>query len=209
MKTFFQLIPFFALLSSSTFLAVALNPEGTTVWQVTKFDVTANVQQALYRTLNATATISAINVGTASGSTFTVVSIPKQALKLHRLRVSAPLRNAAETRGDLQRVVVTLPTQSHRMVLQALPSTTYCRLRSTRLSAISPISSQFLPLSFWYPMPSTAFTLRGAGTAPFTLTVNLPNVVSSEWRKLLGIRHIVRTATLRSTFLRAGRLGKR
>jgi tetratricopeptide (TPR) repeat protein len=51
------------------------------------------------------------------------------------------------------------------------------------LASISPIETGFLPLSFWYPMPNTPYTMRGADTAPFHLTVNLPNVVSSGVEK--------------------------
>ncbi|PYS69120.1 MAG: hypothetical protein DMF69_18000, partial [Acidobacteria bacterium] len=51
------------------------------------------------------------------------------------------------------------------------------------LSAISQVSTQFLPLSFWYPMPNTPYTVRGADTAPFKLSVNIPNAVSSGVEK--------------------------
>ncbi len=49
--------------------------------------------------------------------------------------------------------------------------------------AISPIATQFLPASFWYPMPNTPFSVRGADTAPFRLSVNIPNVVSGGVEK--------------------------
>ncbi|MCM3870780.1 MAG: tetratricopeptide repeat protein, partial [Pyrinomonadaceae bacterium] len=43
--------------------------------------------------------------------------------------------------------------------------------------------AQFRPESFWYPAPNTPFTLRGGDTAPFRLTVNGPNAVSSGVEK--------------------------
>lgn len=186
MKTFFQTNLLLAFVLSSRLLAVA-QTEGTTVWQVTKFDVTANIQQA-DRTLNGTATISAINVGTVPGSTFTVRLHSKASIKAASVAgASAAFRNAAETRGDLQRIVITLPAS---VAANGATSVTINYLLpvegNTGLSAISPISSQFLPLSFWYPMPSTPFTLRGADTAPFTLSVNMPNVVSSGVEKTAG-----------------------
>jgi Tfp pilus assembly protein PilF len=49
--------------------------------------------------------------------------------------------------------------------------------------AISPIATQFLPLSFWYPLPNTPFSVRGADTAPFRLELNIPNVTSSGVQK--------------------------
>jgi hypothetical protein len=186
MKTFFRANLLLAFVLSSA-LSVVAQTEGTTVWQVTKFDVTANVQQA-DRTLNATATISAINVGTAPGSTFTVRLHSKASVKAASVAgASASFRNAAETRGDLQRIVITLPAS---VAPNGAASVTLNYVlpveANTGLSAISPISSQFLPLSFWYPMPSTPFTLRGADTAPFALSVNLPNVVSSGVEKTTG-----------------------
>jgi len=51
------------------------------------------------------------------------------------------------------------------------------------LAAISPIGSQFLPLSFWYPAPNTPFTVRGADTAPVRLTVNGAGVIASGVEK--------------------------
>jgi hypothetical protein len=53
-------------------------------------------------------------------------------------------------------------------------------------AAISPVATQFLPLSIWYPMPNTPFTVRGADTAPFHISVNLPDVVSSGVEKSTG-----------------------
>jgi Tfp pilus assembly protein PilF len=49
--------------------------------------------------------------------------------------------------------------------------------------AISPIATEFLPLSFWYPMPNTPYSVRGADTAPFRLALNIPNAISSGVEK--------------------------
>ena len=56
--------------------------------------------------------------------------------------------------------------------------TTRCRSRATGLASISQIGTQFLPLAFWYPMPNTPYTVRGADTAPFRLTVNSRTISS-------------------------------
>jgi aminopeptidase N len=45
---------------------------------------------------------------------------------------------------------------------------------STPLAAVYPGEVLMLPESVWFPMPSTMFTIYGATTAPFTLTVNTP-----------------------------------
>lgn len=171
------LLLFFILSTTQLFVA---QTEGTAIWQVTKFDVTANVQQS-ERSLNGTTTITAINVGTAPGSTFTVRLNSKASVKSANVSGAvASFRATPESRGDVQRVVVSLPGpvspngSSTITINYLLPVEA-----NTGLSAISPISSQFLPLSFWYPMPNTPFTLRGLDTAPFKLTVNVANVISS------------------------------
>ena len=186
MKIFFQTNLFITLILSSS-LVVLSQTEGTAVWQVTKFDVNANVQQA-DRSLNGTANISAINVGTAPGSTFTVRLNSKASVKTATVAgATAAFRSVAETKGDLQRVVISLPGS---VAPNGTTSVTINYLlpvaSNTGLAAVSPISTQFLPLSFWYPMPNTPLTLRGADTAPFKVSVNLPNVVSSGVEKSSG-----------------------
>src|SRR5262249_26518173 len=47
---------------------------------------------------------------------------------------------------------------------------------------LSPVYSQFLPLSFWYPTPNSWYFARGADHAPFHISVSAPSgltVVSS------------------------------
>ncbi|HEV7681323.1 MAG TPA: tetratricopeptide repeat protein, partial [Pyrinomonadaceae bacterium] len=86
--------------------------------------------------------------------------------------------------GNLQRITATLPTSvpaGGSLVITinySLPVDS-----NTGLAAISPTESQFLPLSFWYPLPNTPLTVRGADTAPFRLVVNGANVVSSGIEK--------------------------
>ena len=157
------------------------------MWQVTKFDVTANIQPA-DRTLNGTATISAINVGTAPGSTFTVRLNSKASVKAASVAgATATFRSTPDAKGDLQRIVVTLPASVPTNGAASVTINYVLRVEAnTGLASISPISSQFLPLAFWYPMPSTPLTVRGVDTAPFTVSVNLPNVVSSGVEKTSG-----------------------
>ena len=84
----------------------------------------------------------------------------------------------------MQRVTATLPNSvAPNGALVVNISYTLPVKLNTGLTAISPMASQFLPLAFWYPTPSTAFSLRGADTAPFRLVVNAPNVISSGVEK--------------------------
>ena len=157
---------------------------GPVIWQVNSFDVAANVQQA-ERTLNVVATLNATNVGGSPGRTLTVRLNSKA--KVASIAVSgaaANFRPSAETRGELQRLEISLPSSVAPGGSTAVTVTYSFPVESNSgLASISPIATGFLPLSFWYPMPNTPYTVRGADTAPFHLTVNLPNVVSSGVEK--------------------------
>ena len=154
------------------------------IWQVTLFDVGANVQQA-ERTLNVVATINALNVGGSAGRTLTVRLNAKASVKSVTVAgATASFRPGTETRGDLQRLEISLPSSVAPGASVAVTVTYSLPVESNNgFAAISPIGTEFLPLSFWYPMPNTPFTVRGADTAPFRLTVNLPNVISSGAEK--------------------------
>jgi hypothetical protein len=97
---------------------------------------------------------------------------------------AATFRPGQDIRGDLLRAEISLPSavnpasKTTVVVTYSLPVEI-----NTGATAISPIGTQFLPLSIWYPMPNTPFTARGADTAPFRVSVNLPDVVSSGVEK--------------------------
>ncbi|HEY0322589.1 MAG TPA: tetratricopeptide repeat protein [Pyrinomonadaceae bacterium] len=147
--------------------------EARAAWQVTRFDINASVGQP-DRALTARATITARNVGRGAGSTLTLRIDSKAEIKSASANnAQATFRATPEARGNLQRVTLNLPTpvQPEGVVNVAVEY----RLpvaENTGLAAISPTGTQFLPLSFWYPTPNTTFSLRGADTAPFRLTVN-------------------------------------
>ena len=154
------------------------------VWQVTSYDVNANVQQA-ERTLNVVASLNATNVGSSAGRTLTVRLNSKASVKSVAVAgAAATFRPGTETRGDLQRIEISLPSAVAPNASTSVTVTYSLPVESnTGLLAISPIATQFLPLAFWYPMPNTPYTVRGADTAPFRLTVNLANVISSGVEK--------------------------
>jgi hypothetical protein len=174
------LLIFFLCLS----LAASAQAPATVIWQVTSFDINANVQQT-ERTLNATTTINATNVGTGPGRTLTVRLNSKASVKSVTVGgAAAGFRPGQEPRGDLQRVEITLPAPVAPNASVTAALTYVLPVESnTGLMAISPIGTEFLPLSFWYPMPNTPYSVRGADTAPFRLTVNIPNAISSGVEK--------------------------
>jgi tetratricopeptide (TPR) repeat protein len=153
------------------------------VWQVNSFDVQANVQQT-ERLLNGVATINATNIGNASGRTLTLRLNAKASVKSVTVGGAAASYRPAPPERDLQRVEISLPAgiapngTVSATVTYSLPVES-----NSGLIAISPIATQFLPLAFWYPMPNTPYSVRGSDTAPFHLTVNIPNAISSGVEK--------------------------
>lgn len=176
-----SLIAVTLLLFSSTAPA---QEEARAAWQITNFDINANVQQPA-RTLGVTAILSATNVGRGLGMSFTFRINSKAIIKAVTVGgANANFRTVPESYGNLQRITVTLPSSvasNGSLVINinySLPVES-----NTGLTAISAIGFQFLPQAFWYPAPNTSFTTRGADTAPFRLAVNGSNVISSGQEK--------------------------
>lgn len=158
--------------------------EARAAWQITNFDLTANVQQP-ERSLSVVAILTATNVGRGTGASFTFRLANKASVKTVTVGgAAATFRAVPETYGNLQRFTATLPSSVASggslvvNIAYSLPVET-----NTGLAAISPIGSQFLPLSFWYPAPNTPFIVRGADTAPVRLTVNGTGVIASGIEK--------------------------
>jgi hypothetical protein len=170
----------FSLLLCLLTTAAGQSPTGQVVWQVNNFDIAVTVQQA-ERSIGVVAGVNATNVGTVTGRTLTVRLNSKASVKTVTVGGAvATFRNRPEPRGDLQLVEITLPGSVAPNAATSIGITYSLPVESnTGQAAISPIGTQFLPLSFWYPMPNTPFSVRGADTAPFKLSVNLGNVVSS------------------------------
>jgi hypothetical protein len=180
MKLISALLTTLFLLSSAT----PAQEEARAAWQVTKFDITANIQQA-ERTLDATALLNATNVGRGTGTSFTFRIANKASIKSATVgSATANFRSVPEAYGNLQRVTVSLPGSFASGASLAINISYSLPVESNSgLAAISPIGSQFLPLSFWYPMPNTPFTVRGADVAPFRVVVNGTNVISAGIEK--------------------------
>ena len=164
--------------------SVSTQTTASVIWQVTSFDINATVQQT-ERSLNAVATINATNVGSGPGRTLTVRFNSKASVKSVAVNgAAAGFRPAAETRADLQRVEISLPASVAPNASVSVAVTYVLPVESNGgTMAISPIATHFLPAAFWYPMPNTPFSVRGADTAPFRLSINLPNVVSAGVEK--------------------------
>jgi tetratricopeptide (TPR) repeat protein len=149
--------------------------EARAAWQVLQFDITASLPApAAERTLTARAILTARNVGTAAGRTFTARVNRAAVIKSATVNdATATFTKREEPRTQLQQVTVTLPAEvapgaTFKVAFDySLPVAV-----NGGLAAVSVEGAQFLPLSFWYPAPNTPFSPRGADSAPLRLTVN-------------------------------------
>src|ERR1043165_4065291 len=178
-----RLLLLFTLILCLLSPVVAQTP-ATVIWQVTSFDINANVQQN-ERSLNANVAFEATNVGNGPGRTLTLRLNSKASVKAVTIGgTAANFRPGTEPRGDLQKIEITLPASvAPNTSVKAAVSYVLPVESNSGLAAISPIGSQFLPLSFWYPMPNTPYSVRGGDTAPFHLMINIPNAISSGIEK--------------------------
>jgi len=178
MRTFFALLRFASL---CLLLAPQLAPqaalgrqaeEGSAAWQVARYDLT--VAPAADRAVKVRAVVTARNIGTAAGSTFTARLSPEAKVEAAGVGgASARVVSRSETRTRLQLARVMLPAP---VPVGATTSVTFDYTLqvadNSGLASVSPEGSQFLPLSFWYPTPNSPVSLRGADFAPFRLSVS-------------------------------------
>ena len=178
----FALIIIFAALS----LARAQD-EPRAAWQATNFDITVNNLGA-ERALNARAVVSLRNVGRGGGSTLSLRINSKAEIKSISIGgATAAYRSVPESRGGAQRVTITLPgTIAPNELVTATVEYWLPVAENSGLAAISPVTSQFLPLALWYPSANTPYAVRGADYAPFRMTVTGVNAISSGTEKSAG-----------------------
>jgi len=185
--------------------SVRAQDEARAAWQATNFDITVN-NLGTERALNARAVVSLRNVGRGAGSTLSLRINAKAEIKSLSIgTATAAYRSTPEPRGGAQRLTITLP--STIAPNDTVTATVEYRLpvaENSGLAAISPVVSQFLPLSLWYPTANTPFAVRGADYAPFRVTVNGVSAISSGVEKSANGNSIFEQALNGQPFFVAG-----
>lgn len=179
---------FTCLLTLLSFQAIVrAQDESRAAWQGTNFEINVGIADA-ERVLNGRASVSVRNVGGNSGTTLSLRINPKAEIKSVTVgSATATYQSRPETRGNSQRLTITLPSAVPPN--QSVTAIVEYRLPigdNTGSAAISPVGSQFLPQSMWYPMANNAFAIRGADFAPFRLTVTGGAALSSGVDKSAG-----------------------
>ncbi len=187
MKKFLSISFTFFLLAFANSVFAQDESRASKTWEVQKYDLTATLPQAeTDRNLTAKAVLNLKNVSSKSASTLTLRISQNADVASVKVNDAAASFTKGEEKigsvGALQKIVVRVPTIQPNASFSVAVDYKVNVKENSGLNALSPVGSQFLPLSFWYPTPNSWYFARGADFAPFRLTVNSANnrtIVSS------------------------------
>lgn len=156
-------------------------------WEVQKYDINATLPQTeTDRNLAVKAVLNVKNVSSKAASTLTLRISPNAQIASVKINAAAADFTKGEEKignlGVLQRIVVRVPAAQPNASLNVAVDYKLNVKENSGLNALSPVGSQFLPLSFWYPTPNSWYFARGGDFAPFRVVVNSANnrtIVSS------------------------------
>ena len=150
----------------------------TRTWEVTRYDITATLPQNYVgdRDLDVKARLDFKNVSQRAYSRVTLRISDKADVSAVQVNNSvADYRKRGEGVGggrNLQQIIVSVPSISPGSSTSITVTYKLKVASNSGLSSLSPIGSQFLPTSFWYPTPNSWFFAAGSDFAPYTLKVN-------------------------------------
>ncbi|MDQ3321490.1 MAG: tetratricopeptide repeat protein [Acidobacteriota bacterium] len=177
----FSIITFAFLLFTFAFSASAQDESrASKTWEVQKYDINATLPQSESdRNLAVKAVLNVKNVSNRAASTLTLRISPNAEVSSVKINDATADFTKGEEKigslGALQRIVVRVPAAQPNMNLNVAVDYKLNVKENSGLNALSPVGSQFLPLSFWYPTPNSWYFARGADFAPFRLQVNAQN----------------------------------
>ena len=144
-------------------------------WQVQKYDISATLPQAeTDRNLAVKAVLNLKNVSGSAGSRLTLRISPNAEVSAVKVNDATADFSKGEEKlgtGTLQRILVRLPSIPPNQIFSVSVDYKLNVKENSGLNSLSPVNSQFLPLSFWYPTPNSWYFARGADYAPFSLKV--------------------------------------
>ncbi len=156
-------------------------------WKVQKYDLSVTIpQDDVSRSVSVVAVLSIKNVSGKPATSLTL-RINQQA-EIASVKINGTATDFAKSEekvgaaGSLQRLVVRFPSVAADSIINASVDYKLTVKENSSLATISPVGTQFLPLSFWYPTPTSWFFNRGADNSSFKIRVNggaAQSVVSS------------------------------
>ncbi len=145
-------------------------------WQVQKYDITATLPTTdADRNLTAKAKLDLTNVSGRPASSLTLRISPSATVASVTVNgTTADFTKAEEKIGaaSLQRIAIRVPSVAPAGTIAAVVDYKLAVKDNSGLGSISPLGSQFLPLSFWCPTPNSWYFARGADFAPSRIQIN-------------------------------------
>ncbi len=176
----------FLALFSLTFAQDAARSGPAATWQVQKYDLDVTIPADASRTLSVKAILNVKNVSGQPATTLTLRITPTAEISVVKINDSnidfSKSQEKAGAVGILQRVAIRLPSVASGAVINATVEYKIKLTENSAVGSITPSSSVFMPLSFWYPTPNSWFFTKGADAAPVRVRVNAPggqSVISS------------------------------
>ncbi|MGI8543770.1 MAG: hypothetical protein ACR2MD_09880 [Aridibacter sp.] len=152
----------------------------SSTWEVQKYDITATLPQNFAdRDLDVKANLNLKNVSGQAFSRLTLRISDQAAVSSVRVNnAAADFKNEKESiggKGGLQKILINIPTVQPKAAFSVAVNYKLKVKENSGLNALSPIGSQFLPMSFWYPTPNSWYFAGGADFAPINLQINSSN----------------------------------
>lgn len=145
-------------------------------WQAQKYDISATLPQSeADRNLAVKAKIDVKNVSAQPASTLTLRIGSGAEITAVNINGSTVDFTKGEEKinsaTSLQRIILRIPSVPPNGTASVTVDYKFNVKENSGLNAISPVGSQFLPTSFWYPTPNSWYFARGADFAPVLLQV--------------------------------------
>ncbi|MBX3298222.1 MAG: hypothetical protein KF736_02030 [Acidobacteria bacterium] len=166
-----------AVLLSAALAAAAQSPSGM-VWQVRSYDLNVTLPQTdTVRTVEINAGLALRNVSAGPASTLTLRISPQAevgSVTVGGSKVDFSRSDEKFGGRSLQRIVLRIPSVPSGGAIEVNVAYKLSVKENGPLASVSSLGAQFLPLSAWYPTPTSWYFARGNDTAPFTIRMTPP-----------------------------------
>ena len=179
MKRTYCILAAVILMTAAICVAAQDDTRPSATWEVQKYDINATLPQSdSDRNLSARAKLDLKNISARPALTLTLRISSSAEITAASINGSTVEFTKAEEKVNsavsLQRIVIRMPSVQPNGAVSVILDYKFNVKDNSGLSALSPVGSQFLPTSFWYPTPNSWFFARGGDYAPFHIQVQAP-----------------------------------
>ena len=148
-------------------------------WRVQKYDLDVLLPADASRTISVKAILSIRNVSSQPATSLTLRINPAAEIGVVKVNNSVvDFSKSQETigsAGTLQRAAIRLPASPAGSIITASLEYKIKLADNSGVGSITPSTSTFLPLAYWYPTPNSWFFPKGGDSAPVRIKVAAPS----------------------------------